>query len=1540
MAIFVTINLPEMKRLITFFIISIILLTPYIDISAQNQLWTKVEKAQKAGQPQTAAQYLRELENKAIAEGDSLEHYYIALKLMDNLNKYDWRQASEFRKTLSSLEKDFTGDELDSKIQKYSGHRRIMLLLYRQILRDKNDLDGKSTKCGNDYLDFRKRCLATLGSYPESEYSESIRNLVKQMDSKSFYAQIPNVMTPGDTVFSFNSVNVNSVKITLWRVKDGIRSEESKGKWKNWLNKNAVIEKSFTFKGFKNEYCIYESSDISVQIEKAGEYVVSFDFGEEILYENIYVTNIGGAMRTRNGNVEIYAANLDSGKPFNEAYVSVFSDGKAVGKVHCATDGFTPISWSDHDLSHSKSIRIESATDSYAPLIQIYKSYESRTSGSGKQQLMHSIAFTDRSLYTPGDSVYFKIICYCSDGVTGSVREGVQATVSLCYSGDDKPVATEEVTTGSMGSASGVFHLPAECRNGIYTITSDGNYLAEIRVESYSRPTFDIKLEQIAEALAFGDVIKQRGSVTDYTGHPVQGAVVNWTVTRQGGWRSGFSNEVIASGKVIAGNDGFFEIPFTASRPDTGQDDGTEIYSYFQVNATVTDTAGETHEKNSTICVSDRILELGISLPENDYISDRIIVDKDIVKNVTFTCLTSENVPFATPITWCLTNNGKVILNGISDSNCETDLDFSSIPSGDYRIEIECSFRGHNFRDTVKTAVLSRYDKKLPLESPFFYYRAEDSQDIVFALGTTEEDLFVEAELFDGDSILWHRHVHLKNGMELFTIPFEKEYPGSVTLYIFGFRKGCEIRRTDTFSKPNDVVLDVKLKDVPATEGPRSSTAFTVQAPAGSELTVTIYDITCDRFRTNSLYFEPLNRYVYNPHPSITTMLHSNVKGAMLYSSKNLGAGDAVYEEADSTGEEVAENLPELREDLGTLLAFIPHITTDSQGNAEITFDTGDLLSTFRIQVLAHDRNLRTGNATGTFTVNKDLVVSPHLPMFVTEGDHIVFRSRISNFGHNEISGKACIEVKDDSGKKLKGLEAQKMTLLAGAESEVAWTIDIPSSEKLSVSIWFDSKEGTDGETHEIVVIPASVTITDAISFVVGEHNFKYYERELRKRSGAVEPRIERAEYSTMDAVMEALPAPHRPESGNALDWISQLFISQMGTILRGLPDDEAFRSEAMANIAALQSSDGGLRWFGSMSPSTAVTLYFLEKTGQMRRHNAFIPDANEKEIITKAVRYIDDNLPFTISSAYIRSLWHDIPFTGDSKLGFDTLVNSTATKWQDLSILEKAQLCSLLMNCKEHFSFNEREMESRIRELSASLRDYAVIDKNAGCNFPNAVMPLRGLMNNELYAHSLLLQLFNDLGDRQMVRGLAQWILLQKHNQAWESTVSSTDAVAALVNSKADDLRLGAVYFTWHTPLEKLSENSNGISIERIYLRSDGTALSEGEVVKIGERIKARYTVHNDENRSFVRMDASRPSSFYPVDERSGSFYGGCQREIRADKSVFWWELLPEGETIWYEDFYVSQEGVITSGTVQVESLYAPEYRGHTSSMLITSEN
>ncbi len=1574
--------------------------------TAYSRLWSKVQKAEKEGKPQTAAGYLKELEQKTIAAGDELEQLVVAERLYDDLSKYNWKEANAYYPTYTALNRRVLTDSLDAYIVKYKDHPRIMMLLYKQLQNHKAAVDHRSRSVvrGEDYMAIRREAQELLKHKRVGTYKKNIEALIVSMDSRSLGTSSHTTMAPASGVeYSLDTRNVDKVEVRVYRMdKDVVYLPYMGDASLQNLERNATLLERHEVTGFANEYNIAERRTTTVDFPTPGVYVIRFATPDEkeISYESVNVSNVVGTLRIRDGKPEVYAADYTTGKPIPQGDFSIFKNlfdkntssilkmkpwmtGRFAGQGFSAIDaGKAP-----SDQKNRYYLRLEAGGDSYAPLIGGLQDDEWYNRYRDDTRYSRSVIFTDRNLYKPGDTIYFKVICYKASETAGEVLANRSVELVLQHSSSPDTVAQVKLLTNDMGSASGFFTLPEGSKNGRYYIREGYSSLKSIRVEEYKRPNFTVTLQPVADVLCFGDVVRQGGSLKSYAGFSVAGGTIEYTIhrtcmvaTKAGWWSTWY--EKVSEGSTLSDNQGNFEILFPAERPvyqGSNPEDMQDLYkASYDIRVRAVDPQGEVHETQINVPVGDIPLDLNIELPKGQGHDGRLIIDKDLVKVVTVKGTTLNGTPHSFEGDWTLCNQDQQeVAKGRFTTNEPLAIDFAALPSGLYEIAARSEYRGREIRSTRGIIVMSTDDRKLPFTQRYFYYPVKTEGEIEFLLGTTEDDLYLELEIFDNAKVLYHESVHLQNELRKFRIPYDPAWRSAVKMVVFGIRAGKTVNHTYEFKRPGDVRLDIAIETFRDKTTPGTQEEMTIRAPEGSELLVSIFDQTTDRYGANNFNFRPLREYpsVDRPayHVSLDSwhaltanqMIQTMGRGAVLedrmvaeaplmYKSAAVAAEGVSNDEAVIAEEEVPEF--EGRTNFSELIAFYPHIRAEKGGVTKVTYTAGDLLTTFRVLVLAYDKRLYTGDAEAAFVVQKELMVLPSVPLFATQGDRLVLKAKLVNLSDRELKGTAYVEILDDQGRKLKlkGTTKQNKTLLAGAQDEVAWGIEVPGGTgKLTVRIWFVTPNGSDGEQHEIQIVPNTITLTEAASFVMGlGKDHAYYEKQLRKQFGATNPKIEYAEYSTLDAVKESLPVAVKPACENAINWINQLYINQMRNFV--LQDDAAdyqpFRDQAFSALKTFQESDGHFAWFRGMPGSDMITLYFLEKVGQLRQVGAITLSDSEQQMVRKAAAAIDERVvlrkaqskefhPFAyIRDFAIRSLWYDIPLSDKALEVFKKYVDESGEGWQDLSILEKAQLCNTMLRA-DGTPYADKRFNQRVKLLRESLKDYAVENPTIGCYFPNAVMPYRGLMNSEIYAHAQLMELFASLKERRMVDGIAQWLLLQKHNQAWENTVATTDAVHALIASKAKDLKLGAVYYTYTTELSRVKASANEISIRRRFVRNGQEPLADGAKLKVGDKITVYYDIDNSENRSFVQMRAMRPACFYPVDERSYYTWWGYYREVKPSETNYYWELLPEEKTTVVEEFYVQQEGTFNSGLIEIECLYAKEYRGHTNATTFTTK-
>lgn len=243
------------------------------------------------------------------------------------------------------------------------------------------------------------------------------------------------------------------------------------------------------------------------------------------------------------------------------------------------------------------------------------ENYHSRSTEEFKEVKI----LTDRSIYRPGQTVYYKCIAYYVR--TSKTISDLQIKLKLVdNNGDVKD--TISLTTNAYGSFSGKFVLPKSGFNtGSFHIRDDKyEGYAYFQVEEYKRPKYKVVIQKPDSAYSLNSMVSLTGQAEALAGYSIQGAKVSYTVTRYRNLRyywytkigTGFYNsQVIVSKNTVTDANGNFTINFKAI-PDALVPESDNPYFRYVINANVTDVNGEVRTANfeMELAYTDRIFEL------------------------------------------------------------------------------------------------------------------------------------------------------------------------------------------------------------------------------------------------------------------------------------------------------------------------------------------------------------------------------------------------------------------------------------------------------------------------------------------------------------------------------------------------------------------------------------------------------------------------------------------------------------------------------------------------------------------------------------------------------------------------------------------------------------------------------------------------------------------------------------------------------------------------------------------------------------------
>ncbi len=352
-------------------------------------------------------------------------------------------------------------------------------------------------------------------------------------------------------------------------------------------------------------------------------------FGEsnnEVSYAQVWVSDLALVMRVRSfeGVTEGFVLNAKTGEPIAGATVRAWARNSKTGRfepvdpVKSDENGLFRFNRQDQScvfLAEQGDQRLATSHDYMAGRAQREPAPDSRT-----------VFFTDRSLYRPGQTIYYKGICFFADQAGNQYRtlDG-QAVTVVFTDANRKEIAREQVKTNDYGSFSGSFTAPRDRLTGRMTIQVQSGPVGStsFNVEEYKRPKFRVELTAPKEAKLNSEVIMP-GKAVAFTGAAIGDAQVKYRVVREVRfpvWRLyGFGtfppgrqqSQAIAHGVTKTQDDGSFTVNFLA-RPDLSAREKDEPVFAYTVYADVTDSTGETRSMQRSVHAGYTALQATLS---------------------------------------------------------------------------------------------------------------------------------------------------------------------------------------------------------------------------------------------------------------------------------------------------------------------------------------------------------------------------------------------------------------------------------------------------------------------------------------------------------------------------------------------------------------------------------------------------------------------------------------------------------------------------------------------------------------------------------------------------------------------------------------------------------------------------------------------------------------------------------------------------------------------------------------------------------------
>ena len=535
---------------------------------------------------------------------------------------------------------------------------------------------------GTDYLEdnshrfklkrAREVCLKAEEKFPNSIGVRKCADILNKINAIKLDIETEIYVPPNiHSKLLVNYKNVDSIKVSVYTV-----DSKFAGAYRRITN-DSMMTLFQTKKELSNEsYALFDDLDfqyhsteialpklpigayfiIASSIEESGRNINSYGF--------IRVTNIALVSVT---NKKFQLIDRTNGAPLNDAQIDIYSDEGYTREytLHTGKNGFFDLKALNNRNHYVAKVKHNHDSTEFDKIYVYHNQRISKEQEDEQELIVKPALFTDRAIYRPGQTIYFKGILAKQ---RGDIKELVKNELVDVYLEDPNFNDVGEyltIRTNEFGSFSGEFKLPKSGLTGEYTIyveegTDEDSDLYDeqmdyfdyvehtISVEEYKRPKYSVAIDPIDTTYSLGSMVSITGKAIAFAGSSISNAEINYEVTRDirypswyywnHGYRSVNSAIKIASGESKTKEDGSFVIDFLAI-PDSTVDGSDLPVFVYHLTLDVTDINGETRSAQTDVNIGYHQYELNITAP------DKMDIDKSVSISFQTTNLNRVKVP-------------------------------------------------------------------------------------------------------------------------------------------------------------------------------------------------------------------------------------------------------------------------------------------------------------------------------------------------------------------------------------------------------------------------------------------------------------------------------------------------------------------------------------------------------------------------------------------------------------------------------------------------------------------------------------------------------------------------------------------------------------------------------------------------------------------------------------------------------------------------------------------------------------------------------
>ncbi|PZD76992.1 TonB-dependent receptor plug domain-containing protein [Mesonia sp. K7] len=443
-----------------------------------------------------------------------------------------------------------------------------------------------------------------------------------------------------------NFKNTDTLHLTVYKIasKTPTNSSTEIDSVLKKLHKTAKIflRSSLALPKIENHYNYY--TEVLIPSLPTGNYILCFSNERNLDFERsfykffpVQVSNLNLTTFDFDNDQQLYVTHRKAGVPISDVKIIRNNQKLAV------TDRNGLQTLKGRNEYYTEKILLTYLGDTLKTSVRFNKKYN--YSNDDYPEISFNI-FTDRSIYRPGQEVYFKAIAGFQNNKIRKVVPRLKLLISL-YDEHYDLIDSLKIATNDFGSVDGKFKLPSSIVTGDIDIEVeiDEDYYDEteseiidnltiddidydskevrIKVEEYKRPKFEVALKALDSSYVLNQKIKVDGNAKAFFGGDISHAKVTYTIDRSFNHNYEYNrsssyiyipSKRILSGETKTGDKGKFTVNFIAHPDSLVTKTFKPIFNY-EVTVNVTDINGETRSTSKTYRIGYNATEVSIFTP-------------------------------------------------------------------------------------------------------------------------------------------------------------------------------------------------------------------------------------------------------------------------------------------------------------------------------------------------------------------------------------------------------------------------------------------------------------------------------------------------------------------------------------------------------------------------------------------------------------------------------------------------------------------------------------------------------------------------------------------------------------------------------------------------------------------------------------------------------------------------------------------------------------------------------------------------------------